>query len=373
MFGKIMKILHILYDGIGNPWFEGGGAIRNQEIYRRMAKSHEVTILTGAYPSSEREAVIDGVRYIRIGKGKTAWQSLLSYSSNVFWYKDYKGYDLMIKDLLPVCPVYTPFLDPRVPVIASIQNLEYYFFKTYGILGILPWLNHELSIRMYKHYLLTANSMHEMLKGKIHGDARIAVIPYGVDDGLFNVVPSDENYILYLGRFDIFHKGLDILLEAFRIVCKKFPEVKLIFAGGGREDEKLKKLIGELSLAKKVSFAGRVHGEQKGDLLGRCLMVCMPSRFESWGIVAVEAGACGKPVIGTRIPGLIDSIKDGETGILVPSEKPDLLAEAIINLIKNETERKRLGCNGRLWARNFNWDRLAQEQENFYADVVKAY
>lgn len=368
-----MKILHILYDGVGNPWFGGGGTIRNQEIYKRMAKRHEITILTGAYPCSEKVSVLDGVKYIRLGIGNNVWQSLFSYSFNIFWYRGYTGYDLVVKDLLPVSPVFTAFLSSEVPVIASIQNMEYYFFRTYKFLGLLPWMNHEISIRSYKNYLLTAYSMYDLLKKKAARDAKITVIPYGVEDELFGAVSSEGNYILYLGRFDIFQKGLDTLLQAFKDISTKFPQVELVFGGGGREEARLKELVGDLSLTQKVKFVGRVQGEKKKDLLGNCFFVCMPSRFESWGIVAIEAGAAGKPVIGTKIQGMIDSIKDGETGILVPPERSDLLAEKMIYLIENEAERKRLGANGRKWAKNFDWNKLACEQERFYQEVVQAY
>ncbi len=366
-----MKILHILYDEVGNPWFGGGGAIRNQEIYKRMAKRHEITVLTGAYPHAAKEVMIDGVKYVRLGIGNNVWQSLFSFSFNVFWYRNYERYDLIVKDLLPVCPVYTPFLRTKIPVIASIQNMEYCFLKAYKLAGILPWMNHEVSIRLYKNYLLTAYSMYDLLKRKTTKDAKITVIPYGVEDELFGAVSSERNYILYLGRFDIFQKGLEMLLQAFKIVSTKFHQVELVFAGGGRDEARLRAMVKDLSLTQKVTFVGRVNGEKKRDLLGNCLMVCMPSRFESWGIVAIEAGAVGKPVIGTKIHGLIDSIRDGETGILVPPARPDLLAEKMIYLIENEDERVRLGRNGKLWAKNFNWDTLAKEQERFYCEVVE--
>lgn len=365
-----MKILHILYDSIGNPWFGGGGAIRNQEIYKRMAKRHKITVLAGAYPYAVKETMVDGVKYIRLGTGNNVWQSLFSYSFNIFWYRNYEGYDLVVKDLLPVCPVYTPFLRSEIPVIASIQNMEYYFFNTYKLLGILPWMNHEISIRVYKNYLLTAHSMHNLLKKKTVKDANITIIPYGIEDELFDVVPLEEDYILYLGRFDIFQKGLDTLLQSFKIVSEKFPQIELVFAGGGREEIKLKKLVEYLSLTPKVRFIGRVNGEKKRDLLKNCLFACRPSRFESFGLGALEASACGKAVIVSKVAGNLEVVKENETALIVEPDDIKQLALVMIELSENREKRKQLGESGRIWAKNFNWNNLTQKQEEFYLKVA---
>ena len=99
----------------------------------------------------------------------------------------------------------------------------------------------------------------------------------------------------------------------------------------------------------------------------------MPSRFEGWGISAIEAAACGKPVIGTDIPGLKDAIIDKKTGILVESENSDELAVAIDTLLENEKLRNELGLNGKKWAKNFQWEDIAEKQEQFYKDTVNLY
>lgn len=365
-----MKILHMICDHLYNPWFGGGGPVRTHEIYRRMAKRHDITVLTGNYPGAVKQEIINGVKYIRLGIGNNVWSSIISYNFNIFVYRDFGGFDLVVKDPVPVSPVFTLFLPSNIPVVATFHQLDYNFYRTYKLAGILPWINHEITMRSYKNCIATAPIMCQILKEKSAKDAKITLIPYGVEDMLFKAIPSEENYILYLGRYDIVMKGLDILLQAFKIASMRFPQLMLVFAGGGKDERRLKKMVHDLSLIRKVKFIGRVGGEEKRDLMSKCLLVCMPSRFEGWGIVAVEAGAVGKPILGTKVHGLSESIKDGETGILVPPERPDLLAEKMIYLIENENERKRLGHNGRIWADNFKWDEVAIKQEEFYCEVV---
>ncbi len=96
----------------------------------------------------------------------------------------------------------------------------------------------------------------------------------------------------------------------------------------------------------------------------------MPSRFESWGIVSLEASACEKPVIGTKIPGLCDVIKNGETGILIAPNNSTELYQAMMRLVEDKHLRKKFGKSGRSWAKNFNWDSAAKKQEKFYLQCI---
>ena len=104
--------------------------------------------------------------------------------------------------------------------------------------------------------------------------------------------------------------------------------------------------------------------------MGHALFICIPSRYEGWGIVAIEAAAASKAVIGTNIPGLADAIRADETGLLVPSENPEALASAMNRLLGDAPLRKRLGQAGRKWATQFTWDRTAQAQEQIYLKVA---
>ena len=106
--------------------------------------------------------------------------------------------------------------------------------------------------------------------------------------------------------------------------------------------------------------------------MGHALFVCTPSRYEGWGIVAIEAAAAAKAVIGTDIPGLADAIRADETGLLVPSENPQALAIAMKRLLSDAFLRKRLGIAGRKWAARFTWDRTARAQEKVYLEVIKS-
>ena len=130
------------------------------------------------------------------------------------------------------------------------------------------------------------------------------------------------------------------VVKAFPKVVQKVPNAKLIVAGKGVEREKLEKLAINLKLEGKVIFTGFVSEDEKWDLLKRCDVFVLPSIVEAFGIAVIEAMACGKPVIATRIGPFPEIIRDGETGILVPLHSLVRLADAIIDLAQDKKRGK---------------------------------
>jgi len=369
-----MRILHVIYDDLKNPWLGGGGAVRTFEIYKRLVKKHEITVITGSYPNAKKEHK-EGILYERAGSSRGYFLSRLSYSLSAPKLIKKKDHDILIDDFSAYSPCFSP-LHTKKTIIASIQNL----YSTHAVkkykFGVIPFLFESRGLKLYQNFILVSPSLEAQLKTRILKEegsrkSRVTVIPNGVDESLFSLKTSEENYVLFLGRIDVYQKGLDTLLEAFKEVVKHEKKVKLIIVGGGKDDDKLKRMISKTSLDD-VDFLGRVSDEKKKQLLSKCLFVCMFSRYEAYGIVAIEVAACGKPVIGTKIPGLRDTIKDGETGILVEPDDSKEAYKAMMRLIEDEHLRKNLGISGRRWAKTFNWDAVAKMQEEFYFKCLKS-
>jgi D-inositol-3-phosphate glycosyltransferase len=169
-------------------------------------------------------------------------------------------------------------------------------------------------------------------------------------------------------------KGLDVLVKAFSLVAEANPGLRLKIAGRSeaKQAQQLRDLVEATGYADRIDLLGGVSEEEKGDLLRCALFACMPSRYEGWGIAAVEAQATGKAVLATRISGLQDAVRDGETGILVKAGDAGALATGMRTMLDDEETRQRLGRNAQNWARNFDWDRLASDQEEVYFRALAA-
>jgi glycosyltransferase involved in cell wall biosynthesis len=198
---------------------------------------------------------------------------------------------------------------------------------------------------------------------------RVTVVPCGVDLDRFRPtgpteMRSPHPRVLVLGRL-VERKGIGNVLTALT----SLPGVQLVVAGGPPRDRfaddadarRLQKLALELGVASRVEFRGAVDREDVPALLRSVDVVACCPWYEPFGIVAVEAMACGLPVVASAVGGLAESVVDGRTGLLVPPRRPDRIADALDRLLRDDALRARLGRAGARRARRYGWDTIAGE------------
>ena len=185
--------------------------------------------------------------------------------------------------------------------------------------------------------------------------AGVEVVQPGVDlSRLAAGVKSATPLILYLGRLKAY-KSIDVLVTAFTQVLAAFPDANLVIAGEGEERHHLERLVKQLGIEDRTHFTGRVTEEQKIQLLQNAWVMVNPSFMEGWGITTIEANACGTPVVAADVPGLRDSVRDMETGYLVPHGDTQGFAGRIIAIVHNQLLREELAERSVAWAQEFAW------------------
>jgi D-inositol-3-phosphate glycosyltransferase len=214
--------------------------------------------------------------------------------------------------------------------------------------------------------------------------SRVTVVPCGVDTDVFRPfdkadarqvlsLPPKERTVLFVGRIEPL-KGIDVLLRAVSHIDGRFRV--LVIGGDGKDlarKAELAALAAELRIADKVTFLDAVpHGDLP--LYYNAADICVvPSYYESFGLVAVEAMACGIPVIASRVGGLKETVRDGQTGYLVPWLCPEPFAERLELLLNNEPLRRSLGREARAAAERYQWSEVAARVEDVYHDLVSQY
>ena len=171
----------------------------------------------------------------------------------------------------------------------------------------------------------------------------------------------------YLGRLKRY-KGVELILRAFAGLDR--PDARLEIAGTGDYRGELEQLANSLDLGERVRFLGFVSENEKVALLHRAWALCFTSPKEGWGITNLEAAACGTPVIASRSPGLRESVRDGQTGFLVPHGDVPALAAAMRRLADAPALVETLGASGRRFATGFTWDRAAAETAQHLSHLV---
>ena len=212
--------------------------------------------------------------------------------------------------------------------------------------------------------------------------AKIKVVPAGVDLELFyprdkedarEKLGIEENrVILYVGRIEPL-KGIEILLEAVKLL-EDPRDTRLVIVGGSLEDdaelERLKGLSEQLGIEEKVTFSGSVPQEMLPDFYSAADAFVLPSYYESFGLVALEAMACGTPVVVSRVGGLKTFIKQGETGYLIPWRCPEPFAQRLDMLLANPALKESMGKAARAQALEMSWSGVADRLLDFYSDLM---
>jgi glycogen synthase len=210
---------------------------------------------------------------------------------------------------------------------------------------------------------------------------KIAIIPNGIDfecfvnlpDGseLLETLNNPDHVVLYLGRF-IDYKKPDLLISSFPKVLKYFPNSHLLMVG---KDFGLlhycKELVKNLRLEKKVTFIENASEEMKLTALSIADMCVIPSIFETFPLVALEAAAAGVPVIARNVGGLQDIVVNGKTGILLNIMGYTEIAEEIVDLLSKNAKMVEMQKNAKLLARNFSWEKVTEKLTVIYKEALK--
>jgi len=230
----------------------------------------------------------------------------------------------------------------------------------------------------------------EMLYGINH--QKVTIIPPGVNIHHFYPIPKEEakeaigispgeRMALFVGRIEPL-KGVDTLIRAMAIVkqiCKRFtcPHYLVIIGGDPDEDsEKLNSEMGrlqalcrDLGLDDIVIFLGKRGQNTLPYYYSAAEVVVMPSFYESFGMVALEAMACGTPVIASEVGGLAYLIKEGETGFFVPAQDPEALAEKLRLIFVDQDLRKKMGESAADYAIDYCWEEITSQMVEVYQDL----
>ena len=283
----------------------------------------------------------------------------------------------------------------NTPLLHMFHTMGYFKNRATKPLG-----EHEPPIRLdseaqlVKHadHLMVSNHREKVQMVWTYGvpAEKISVIPCGVDPSLFSPRNStqakahlglpDKRYILFVGRIDPV-KGIDTLLRAIKRVKEARnarEDVHLLIIGGdldhteaGQNSEinKLKRLTETLGIKDMVTFLGAQRQDQLPYFYAAADMCILPSRYESFGMVALEAMACGTPVIASKVGGLASFIQNEMSGLLIPEEDEESLAEKILLLLTDTSFKDTLGGEARNRALEFSWPVVTQQVLSLYQDM----
>jgi D-inositol-3-phosphate glycosyltransferase len=208
---------------------------------------------------------------------------------------------------------------------------------------------------------------------------RVSVVPCGVDLSLFRPIDPvvarsslglQGNVVLFVGRMDPI-KGLDVLLRSVALLRDRVQLTLVVIGGTGteREMQRCQALVQSLGIEDRVQFRGSVPQEELPTYYSAATALVVPSHYESFGLAAVEALACGTPVVGSMVGGLPTVIRDGENGFLVPWRQPAEFAGRIERILNDEAVRSHLAERARPSVLHFDWSAVADRILGLYREA----
>jgi glycosyltransferase involved in cell wall biosynthesis len=353
----MLRVLHCIYDDPRNPWIGGGGAVRAFDLYRHLVGEVDVTVLSGNFPGA-RDETIDGVRYVRAGADRPYAWSRFTYAREATRRLAAGEYDVGVVDF----SVYTPIRMPRNRPIGVIVHMLHgpTASQRWGrALGPAVGRFERSLLRRARVVCTTSGWMEEQLRPILPAATTLVRVSSGVPEEFFGVRRQEGDFLLYYGRFDVFHKGIDLLLESMRQLLPHRPALQLRIAGRGKDGERIRAMIGASGLEGSVRLMEFVSRAEVLDLLSGALLLAMPSRLEGLAMVPAEAMAAGVPVIAADVGALREVVQPPDGGILIPGDDAGALTAAISELLDDSARRSSISETARQSAERFRWKAVA--------------
>ncbi len=370
-----MKITHVYKDYY--PPVVGGVEKHIAQLCNHFKSKYEIEVLVCNHSPFTEIEDIDGVKVIKVGQMGRLQSAPLAPAFPVWLRKT--GADIFHYHMPnPTCEISHLLSRPDGKVVVTYhsdiirQKLLLKFYRSF----LRMFLSRaEVIMPTSPVYAATSEFLREF-------QSKCEVVPLGIDTHLFDSVAEKQKqeiervrgvfgpeFILFVGKLR-YYKGLQFLIEAMPDI-----DVPLVIIGRGPMERDLHTLASNYQVAEKVHFLGEVTEGDLAVFYHACSLFVLPSiyRSEAYGLVQLEAHACGKPVVSTQLGTGVEFVNiDGRTGVLVPPANSKALAEAINGLVSDPARRQKMGEFARQRARSeFNLPRMFDHIDVIYRRVLR--
>lgn len=363
MTGARPRIFILNERDLENP-LAGGAEVHLFEIFGRLAaRGFPTTLICAGFRGGARCATMRDVEVLRTGNRYTYYARAPRLFRQLA--RRWDGPAILVENLNKL-PFYGPLYSP-VPVLAIVHHLfgTTAFRQVNLPVAMVTYLSELLIPAVYRHTPVVAisPSTRDDLVARGVRPERITLIPNGLDHEQYR--PDDRepgNVILSLGRIEPY-KRIDVVVSAMSHIRAAVPDARLVIVGRGAAVPALKRQVERLQLEDAVTFEGFVDEDAKVAHYRTARVFVNPSEKEGWGLTVLEANACGVPAVASDSPGLRDSVRHDETGLLVPHGDVGACADAIVRILGERETWRRLRAGGLAWAATFSWEAVSDQIE----------
>lgn len=375
----------------------GGFEIFIKTVCEKLSKTDDIFVVTGKVASCPRKEKKQGLRIYR----NASLYELKDYSYSSYIY---------ILTMIPFLFLYSWFLIKKekievlhaqgffsgviclllkkvtgVPYVLTIQSADFTIYHSEIKFNAVVHWQSALEKKVYKEAKICHAVSFDLQKHFANqGRSDAAMIPNGVETDIFTPIDSEKKeqvrkklhvttryFVSCLSRLQE-KNGTHTLVEAMAVLAKKRKDISCYIIGDGVERQRIEQLIKEHSLEDSVFLVGHILHNEVGEYIAASDVFVRPSLAEGFGIVYIEAMACDVPIIATPVGGIVDFLKDEETGLFCEVENPQDLADKIEKLVDNKELAKKIVINSRnMIEKQYSWDSITKEVGTLYEKAVK--
>jgi len=363
------RVLHLGYEDPRKPG-AGGGSVRTAAINRRLAREFDIVVACARFPGCEPYTQ-DGVRYTHLGAGRGRDVSAATYFAAQWGAVRRYAPDLVVEDF--GAPISTWGL-PRTTSIPVVGVVQWLFAEDKSRQYHLPFGRIErYGLAAHRTLVAVSDDLGSLLRER-NPRADVHVVPNALPPQAF-AIPHEgpREDIRYLGRIEEAQKGLSLLLRAYASAVRAPGGIaqNVLVAGEGPDRGALEGLAADLGIADRVHFVGPIAPADRFAWLAAAELVAMPSRYETFGMVAAESMAAHTPVVAFDIDCLRNLVSD-DTGRRVPAFDVEAFAAALRELGADAALRSSLGRRGAAEVAHLTWDAAAEHQGRVYRAALRS-
>ena len=253
----------------------------------------------------------------------------------------------------------------RVPVIVHYHGGLAREFLAKSAARVVPTLRRATAVVVPSRFLQEVFAEHGV---------ESQVIPNGVHLEIFRLAPERPpgRHVVVMRNLETLY-GIDTAIRAAAILRKDFPDLVVSIAGAGPERAALEQLVTELDLEGAIRFTGRLDVAQVAALYARADVALNPSRADNTPASLIEAAACGVPIVSTNVGGVPYLVEHGRSAWLVPPDAPELMADGVARVLRDETLRRKLRQNGTLLAGSCSWPIVTRQWLELYDRLTREH
>lgn len=371
------KKIAFVYDAI-YPYIKGGAERRFYEIAKRLSERGYDVHMYGM-KSWEGSDVIkhDGLTMHGICKNYPLYKSdgKRSISQAIFF--GLSTFKLLFEDFEVIdCCGFPYFSIFPIRIITWIKQVPFYstwhevwglkYWNEYlGKIGFIGYLVEQIAVFLPDTIISVSEVTSSQILTMLHRKNKVITITNGLDVSIFKNITSgrEESDIFYAGRL-AFNKNIDVLIKSIKILKEKISDIKLIIVGDGPERNRLMKLREDLGLIKNILFTGFIEDNNElYSLMYSSQVFAFPSSREGFGMVVLEANACGLPVLTVNHPNNAskDLISDNNNGVICDLDEQSM-SDSLEKLIQNRKEKDYY----KIYADKYDWSQIVNSLEGFY-------